>query len=77
MAEKKDRFDGEYVGNIFGWKLSLVGAVVILLFTVLIVYRHHSLDVPYGIEDPLKQESEKAKFAPESKAERDTVRLEE
>lgn len=77
MAEDKDPYDGEYIGNIFGWKLSLVGAVVIVLFTALIVYRHYSLDVPFGIDDPLEQEAEKAKFAPQSKAERDSLRLEE
>ena len=77
MAEERDRFDGDYVGNIFGWKLSMIGLVVIVLFSALIVYRHYALDVPFGIEDPLESEEEKAKFAPQSRAEQDTVRLEE
>lgn len=77
MAEERDPFDGDYVGNIFGWKLSMIGLVVIVLFSALIVYRHYALDVPFGIDDPLESEEEKAKFAPQSKAERDTVRLEE
>lgn len=77
MAEERDPYDGDYVGNIFGWKLSMIGLVVIVLFSALIVYRHYALDVPFGIEDPLESEAEKGKFAPQSKAERDSVRLEE
>lgn len=77
MAEERDPYDGDYVGNIFGWKLSMIGLVVIVLFSALIVYRHYALDVPFGIEDPMESEAEKAKFAPPSKAERDSVRLEE
>ena len=55
--EKKDPFDGEYIGNIWGWKFSLFGAGLILFLLVVIAYRHYTLDVPLGIEDPLKQEA--------------------
>ena len=54
---KKDPFDGEYIGNIWGWKFSLFGAALILLLLVVIAYRHYALDVPLGIEDPLEQEA--------------------
>lgn len=76
MAAERDPYDGDYVGNIFGWKLSLIGLVVILGFTALIVYRHYALEVPFGIDDPLENEAEKARFAPASKAERDSLRPE-
>ena len=59
-----DPHDGEYIGNIFGWKVSLIGLVVIVFFVSLAAYRHYTLDVPIGFDDPLEAESEKAKYAP-------------
>ncbi|MCO6479032.1 MAG: hypothetical protein J5I94_20525 [Phaeodactylibacter sp.] len=58
--EKKDPFDGEYIGNIWGWKFSIFGAVLILLLLAVIAYRHYTLDVPIGLEDPLEQEGNSA-----------------
>lgn len=55
--EKKDPFDGEYIGNIWGWKFSLFGAAMILFLLAVIVYRHYTLDVPAGFDDPLEQPS--------------------
>lgn len=55
QEEKKDPFDGEYIGNIWGWKFSLFGAALILFLLAVIVYRHYALDVPIGFEDPLEQ----------------------
>lgn len=75
MAEERDPFDGEYIGNIFGWKLSLIGLVVIVGFGLLIGIRHYVLDVPVGFDDPLEQESERAKYAPASRAEQDSTAL--
>jgi|GEM_PF-1440812 predicted MFS family arabinose efflux permease len=68
MEEKRDPFDGDYVGNIFGWRLSMYGAVVILAFLALAAYRHHTMDVPVGFDDPL--ESQKDRFAPAGAADR-------
>lgn len=73
MAEERDPFDGDYVGNIFGWKLSFLGLAVILAFGALIIGRHYYLDVPFGIEDQLEKESEKEKYAPAGRADRDTI----
>lgn len=53
MTEKRDPFDGEYIGNIFGPKITLYGAILILLFTGIIIYRHWKLDVPFGMEEPI------------------------
>ena len=58
--DKKDPFDGEYIGNIWGWKFSLFGAALMLFLLAVIAYRHYALDVPLGIEDPLKQEAASA-----------------
>ena len=45
--EKKDPFDGEYIGNIWGWKFSLWSLVLILVIGVIIAYRHIALGVPF------------------------------
>lgn len=74
MDEKRDPFDGDYIGNIFGWKISMIGLVVILAFSSLIAYRHYSMDVPIGFEDPLESEAEKNKYAPAGAADRDTTK---
>ena len=44
--EHKDPFDGAYLGNIFGWKISLIGLVVIVLMTGIMAYRYYFLGVP-------------------------------
>lgn len=62
MSEKRDPYDGDYVGNIFGWKLSLVGLVLIVLLSAWAAYRHYTMDVPIGFDDPT--EAQKARFAP-------------
>lgn len=60
----RDPFDGDYIGNIFGWNISMIGLVVMLLLGGLIAYRHITMDVPIGFDDPLESEEEKAKYAP-------------
>ena len=55
--EKKDPFDGEYIGNIWGWRISLIGAAVIVLLSAFAAYRHYTLGVPFGLEDPAKTET--------------------
>ena len=46
----QDPFDGEYLGNIWGWKISYIGLALIVFFTALIAYRHYSLGIPLGME---------------------------
>ena len=43
-------------GNIFGWRVSLIGAVVITTLVLLAWLRHERLDVPSGFEDPLENQ---------------------
>lgn len=66
MSEKKDPYDGEYIGNIWGWKFSLFGLGLILLLLAVIAYRHYTLQVPLGLEEevidpPAKQDTTKLK----------------
>lgn len=59
MAEdKKDPFDGEYVGNIWGWKFSLIGLVLMLLLLSVMLYRHWKLGVPFGAEQQAEEKIE-------------------
>lgn len=58
MTEKRDPHDGEYIGNIFGPKITLYGAIVILFFVAVVVYRHWALDVPFGMEEDALSPSE-------------------
>ncbi|MFT7121340.1 MAG: hypothetical protein ACJAZ9_001518 [Neolewinella sp.] len=74
MEDKKDPYDGEYVGNIFGWKISFIGLFVISSITALAAYRHITMDVPLGIDDPM--EEQKARFAPPGKADREKAERE-
>jgi len=55
--EQEEFFSNEdnYMGNIWGWRLSMIGLIVIVGLTSLIVYRHVTLDVPVGFEE--KQEA--------------------
>ncbi len=65
MTNQRDPFDGDYIGNIFGWRVSLIGAVVILGFIAFATYRHYALGVPVGFEDPMETEGER--YAPVSR----------
>lgn len=66
MEEKRDPYDGDYVGNIFGWKLSLIGLALIVLLTLVVAYRHYTMDKPFGFEDPMLDQKER--YAPAGRA---------
>ena len=71
--EKKDPFDGEYIGNIWGWKFSMLGLALIVLMSALMIYRHISLGVPFGGSSP-GQEQQEGSPAPDSLTRADTLR---
>lgn len=48
--EKKDPFDGDYIGNIWGWKFSLWGLGLIIVLSGMMMYRHVVMGVPFGME---------------------------
>lgn len=39
-------------GNIWGWKISTIGLIVIGLLLAIMIYRHKKLGVPFGQLDP-------------------------
>lgn len=52
--------DGEEASsNIFGWRISLIGLLLILGLAALAAYRHYTLDVPVGFDDPLEEPESK------------------
>lgn len=55
--EKKDPFDGEYIGNIWGWRFSLLGLLLLVLMAGLMAYRHYSLGIPFGGEPAVPVEA--------------------
>lgn len=48
-------FGGSNDGNIWPWKFSIFGLVLILVLLGAIAYRHYTLKAPLGFEDPLEQ----------------------
>lgn len=52
-SEKRDKdpAEEEYLGNIWGWRFSLIGLVLILLMLALMIYRHYTMDIPFGGEE--------------------------
>ncbi len=57
-SEKKDQIQDEedYIGNIWGWRFSMIGLALILLMLALMIYRHYTLDIPFGGEEPASPE---------------------
>ena len=70
MSDKPDLPEdpeSEYLGNIWGWKFSLIGLAVILFFLVLITFRWYQLGKPSlrgapqteeALEDSTEQEGD-------------------
>lgn len=58
--------------NLFGWKISLIGLAIILILSAVAAYRHYSLGVPVGFDDPLEQEGSRGYY--QEKAERERAR---
>jgi len=56
--KKRDPHDGDYIGNIWGWRFSLFGGAIILLLLIVIIYRHIALGVPIGMEPEEGQQEE-------------------
>lgn len=64
-------------GNLFGWKISLIGLVLIVALGALAAYRHYTLDVPVGFEDPLQMPESRGYYqekADRERASQDTLR---
>lgn len=57
--------------NVFGWKISIIGLVTMLVLGIFIAYRTISLGVPVGFEDPLEQPERKGYY--QEKADREAA----
>ena len=71
MLSSPQNTDPNATGNLFGWRVSLFGLAFILVLAALATYRHYSLDVPVGFEDPLAQPESKNYYR--EKADRETA----
>ncbi len=48
-----DEYDGEYLGNIWGWKFSFISLAVITILSLYVLYRYSTQEVP---KEPTHQE---------------------
>ena len=59
MTKKRDAlddFDGEYIGNMWGWKFSFFSLTLILIFSAFIAFRYFQTG-----EFPMPEQYEKQK----------------
>ena len=47
--------DSQYIGNFFGWKISIIGAVVILAVGLLIAYGHYTGKIDIRTGQPINK----------------------
>lgn len=46
--------EDNYIGNIWGWKFSWFGLVLLMVLLALILYRHYALGVPIFIDPDMQ-----------------------
>lgn len=56
----EDPSDQEYIGNIWGWKFSIAGLILIIIFAALLAYRTFVMEIPISEQEasPFRQETE-------------------
>jgi|GEM_PF-1179652 len=73
QEERKDPFDGDYIGNIWGWRMSFMGlGIIVFMFAVL------GIRILVMDKDELKERLESAEPIIKEQSEdipQDTVRL--
>ncbi len=77
LLRPDDNPDPPPSGNIFGWRISIIGLIIILILAGVAAYRTYSLDVPVGFDDPLEQPESRGYYqdkAEREKAEADSLR---
>ncbi|MCB0706973.1 MAG: hypothetical protein KDC34_16775 [Saprospiraceae bacterium] len=58
QEERRDPFDGDYIGNIWGWKISFIGLGVILFFVGLMIWRSYATGKPmFPTEMPAEEQT--------------------
>ena len=55
----EDPSDQEYFGNIWGWKFSIAGLILIIIFAALLAYRTFVMDIPISEQEasPFRQDT--------------------
>ena len=48
---KRDPFDGPYVGNIWGRRMTIYGGIFLLVMLAIMLYRHWAMDAPFGMDE--------------------------
>lgn len=77
FPQSNDNSDNSSSGNIFGWRISLIGLIIIVVLSAVAAYRHYTLGVPVGFDDPLEQPESRGYYqdkAEREKAEVDSLR---
>ena len=54
-----DDWDGEYMGNMWGWKFSMLGLALIIGITALVWFRYSQLDESEKTMTPIEMLMEK------------------
>jgi len=49
-SERDEQFDSQYIGNVWGWKFSVFGAVLIVTLLLAMWYRHYSTQTAPGFD---------------------------
>jgi len=75
----RDPFDGPYVGNVWGKRMTLYGGIFILIMLAIVLYRHWAMEAPFGMdeEQPTIEQPYYQQKAADEKAARDSVNREE
>ncbi|MEM1327942.1 MAG: hypothetical protein AAGI23_18430 [Bacteroidota bacterium] len=47
----QDQDEDNYMGNIWGWKFSIFGLILIIIFVGLLVYRYQVMGIPINAEE--------------------------
>lgn len=76
---KRDPFDGPYVGNIWGKRMTIYGGIFLLVMLAIMLYRHWAMDAPFGMDEaqPTFEQPYHQQKAAEEKAARDSAKLQE
>lgn len=55
----QDPDEQEYIGNIWGWRFSIIGLVIVILFSILLWYRTSVMGIPINEQEasPFRQDT--------------------
>ena len=53
-----DEWDGEYIGNMWGWRFSMLGLALIIAVSLLVWYRYSQLEESEKSNNPIEIKAE-------------------